>query len=251
MQLITEGIDNARFAEAARRVAMEEKISDGFSVYAERAVHKTVKLYLEPRAERHEIPLLGGVADIFGDDEVIEVQTGAFTPLLPKLRRFLPHYKVTLVHPYAIHTVHKWLDPETGEISSPKARGSARTLYSVCRELYGIRELIGNENLRVVILAYECEEFRKLDGWDKSHKRGATLLAKMPTRLVGELRLYTAEDYREFLPEGLPQRFTRKEYMKLIKSRSRYDGVCLKLLESLGIIRLAGKEGRAHVYECI
>ena len=73
----------------------------------------------------------------------------------------------------------------------------------------------------------------------------------MPTRLVGELRLGSIDDYRQFLPDGLPPRFTRKEYMKLIKSRSRYDGVCLKLLESLGIIRHAGKEGRAHVYECI
>ena len=234
MQLLTDGIDQVAFAAARERVALEERLSEGFSVYAERAVHKTFKLYLEPRAEYHEVPVMGSVADIFNEQGITEVQTGSFAPLLPKLRRLLPHYRVTLVHPFAIHTAHRWLDPETGEITSPASRGTQRSLYSVGRELYSLRELIDRAGLEIVVIAYDCEEFRRLDGWDKTKKRGATLLGKLPTRLEGELRLKAREDYRVFLPERLPECFTRAEYLRAIKSRSRYDGVNIKLLEHLG-----------------
>lgn len=243
------GIDLPRFLEAARRVALEERLSEGFSVYAERAVHKTFKLYVEPNAAAHEVPVLGSVADIMNADGITEVQTGSFAPLLPKLRRLLPEYRVTLLHPFPLRTAHRWLDRESGEITSPKGRGSARSPYSVARELYRIRELIGNENLTVRILAYECEEFRALDGWDMTKKRGATLLGKLPTCLVGELVLRQREDYLAFLPEGLDSPFTQKDFMKASHSRSRYDAVCVRLLEHLGIVRCTGKRGRAYLYE--
>ena len=249
MQLRVDGIDSVRFSDAARRVALDEHISDGFSVYAERAVHKTFKLYLEPRAELHERPYLGSVADILNESGAIEVQTGSFAPLLPKLRKFLKEGRVTLVHPFAIHTAHRWLNPETGEISEPSSRGTSRSPYSVGRELYRIRELIGNEDLTVRIIAFDAEEYRRLDGRDKSHKRGATLLAKLPLRIVGYIDLCSPEDYRVFLPDSLPTQFTRREYLRAIKSRSRYDGVNLKLLEHLGMISLVGKRGRAFLYE--
>ena len=247
--LSAEGIDSARFAEAARRVALEEKLSEGFSVLAERAVHKTFKLYLEPRAECHEVPLMGGVCDILNESGVTEVQTGALAPLIPKLKRLLPHYKVTVVHPFAIHTAHRWLSRETGEISEPTRRGTQRPIHSVGRELYSIRELIGHPNLTVVIYAYECEEFRALDGYGRDKKRGATLLGKHPTRLVGELRLTAREDYLVFLPDSLGREFTMAEYLRAVKSRSRYGALSLKLLVCLGFVKQVGKRGRAFLYE--
>ena len=247
--LDTTGIDTVRFSEALRRVAMEERLSEGFSVYSEKAVHKAVKLYVEPDSLKHEIPLLGGVADIFNDNGVTEVQTGAFTPLVPKLRRILPEHPVTIIHPFALRTAHRWLDPDSGEISSPERKGSARSIYSAARNLYGIREFIGHPNLSVRILAYECEEFRRLDGWGKAKRRGATLLGRLPTRLVGELVLRDVRDYAVFIPRELGSQFTQSEFLKASGSRSRYDKVCVPLLEHLGAIRLVGKQGRAHLYE--
>ena len=247
--LDTDRIDSARFAEAVCRAVLEEKISEGFSVLAERAVHKTFKLYLEPRAECHEVPLLGSVCDILNERGVTEVQTGAFAPLIPKLKRLLPEHKVTLVHPFAVHTAHRWLNRETGEMSEPTRRGTQRPIHSVGRDLYAIRELIAHPNLTVVIYAYECEEFRALDGRGRDKKRGATLLGKHPTRLVGELSLRSREDYGIFLPTELEREFVMADYMRAIKSRSRYDGACLKLLEHLGLIKRAGKRGKAFLYQ--
>lgn len=249
MKLNCDCIDVSRFADALARVALMEKLSEGFTVYSEGSVHKAIKLYLEPQAERHEVPLCGGVADIYNENGVFEVQTGSTAPLLPKLRRLLPDYKVTLVHPFPIRTAHRWLDRESGEISAPKGKGGSRSPYSVGRVLYPLRELIGKPGFSVLILAYECDEYRVLDGWDKSRRRGATLLGKIPTRLVGELRLTDIEEYKALLPDTLGDTFTAKDYMRAIKSRSRYDAVNLKLLSELGIIELAGKQGRAFLYK--
>lgn len=248
MILDTDAIDTARFSDAVRRVALEERLSEGFSVYAERAVHKTVKLYLEPNAEHHEVPLLGSVADIFDGKTVKEVQTGDLSPLVTKLKRILSYYPVEIVHPFPIYTSHRWLDKDSGEISAPTKRGACRSIYTVARRLYPIRELIGNENLTVRILAYECEEFRALDGWDKAKKRGATLLGKMPRSLTGELVLRGASDYGMLLPDSLEDGFRRIDYLKAVKSRSRYDGSGLKLLLYLGVIEESGREGRSVIY---
>ena len=249
MILNTECIDISRFSDAVARVALEERLSEGFSVIAEGSVHKAIKLYVEPRAEKHEVPLLGGVADVYNENGVFEVQTGSFKPLAPKLRRFLPEHKVTIVHPFRVRTRHRWLDRESGEIITPKsAGGSVRSLYSVGRELYAIRDLIGDPNLTVRIIAYECDEYRVLDGWDKTKRRGATLLGRTPTALLGEIELSTLSDYTALIPSALDESFLAKDYMRAVKSRSRYDALNLKLLEFLGLIERVGKQGNAYIY---
>lgn len=245
----TDGIDVSRFGDAMRRVAMEEKLSEGFSVYSEGAVHKAVKLYVDPDPDHHEVPLLGSIVDVFNESGVTEVQTGSFTPLLPKLRKLLDKYPVTVLHPFPIRTAHRWLDKETGEMSTPKNKGRHKSPYSVAAAVFGIRELIGHPNLKIRILAYEREEFRALDGRGKTRKRGATMLGRLPTRLVGEYSFAAVSDIRDFIPEGLSKTFTQKEYLKAIKSHSRYDTIAIKLLEYFGVVRKIGKQGRAYLYE--
>jgi hypothetical protein len=241
-------MNNKEFYLACSRVLAGEKLSDGFTVYNEQFIHKAVKLYLDPDPSHHECPLLGGVADVFSDGRAYEVQTGSFAPLLPKLRRLLPEYRVTLVHPLISLTHHRWLDRASGEISErPKRRGRARTLHSLGFELYKIRELIGNPNFSLRVIYLECDEFRALDGWDKTKKRGATLLGRIPIEVIDEQVYASAEDYKCLLPETLPDSFFAKDYLRGIKSRSRYDTYALRLLCELGFVKRE-KQGRAYVY---
>ena len=242
-------IDQVAFSRAMERVTMGERLSEGFSVYRESYVHKAVKLYLEPNEELHEISLLGSVADIFDGHTVTEVQTGAFAPLLPKLKKLLRSYPVHLVHPFPLITHKRWQHTETGEITIPGRAGPMKNLYSVARNIYALRDLIPSDDLTVTVLAYECDEYRLLDGYGKDKKRRATLLGKIPTRLVGAISFTSREDYSAFIPDGLPSRFTASDFLRLIKSRSRYDVMALKLLLHLGYVRDSGKQGRATLYE--
>lgn len=260
-------IDNDAFLLAKERVLLEERVSEGFTVLNERALHKTLKLYLDPDITHHERELSGYVADIFDGYAVTEVQTGGFLPLLPKLTALLSYYPVTLAHPIITHTAHKWLDTASGEIIAPTRRGSSHgayiSEYSLCEgeepqkissaihsaafELYKISELIPDANFRVRLIFLECEEFRRLDGRGRDKRRGATLIEKLPTRITGELVLKGAEDYLAFLPRGLSESFTSAEFLRAIRSRSRYDVYSLRLLCNLGLLTRK-KEGRAYIY---
>lgn len=260
-------IDKDSFLSARERVILEERTSQGFTVLNEKALHKTIKLALDPNTAHHECCLLGYVADIFDGRTVTEVQTGGFAPLKKKLTALLLHYPVTLVHPIITHTAHKWLDTLSGEIITPTRRGSSygaytslltdadtgermsfsSALHSVAFELFKISELISNPRFTLRLLFLECEEFRRLDGKGRDKKRGATLIERLPTRLVGELTLGTRSDYLAFLPESLPESFTSADFLLAIKSRSRYDTYTLRLLFSIGLLNRK-KEGRAYIY---
>lgn len=52
---------NKEFDLACSRVLTGEELSDGFTVYNERFIHKAVKLYLDPDVTHHERPLLRGI----------------------------------------------------------------------------------------------------------------------------------------------------------------------------------------------
>jgi hypothetical protein len=242
-------VDQVAFARAMERVTMGERLSEGFSVYQESYVHKAIKLYLEPNEAHHEVPLLGSVADIFDGDTVTEVQTGSFAPLLPKLEKLVRSYPVRLVHPFPVYTNKKWQNRETGEIILPKRSSPMKSIFSAARNIYTVRKLIPSDNLTVTLIGYECDEYRLLDGYGKDKKHRATLLGKIPTRLIGSISFATREDYLAFLPDGLPSRFTASDFLKLIGSRSRYDVMALKLLLHLGYIGEIGKQGRARLYE--
>ena len=245
---LDENVDHIAFSRAMERVTLGERLSEGFSVYQESYVHKAVKLYFDPNEEHHEVPILGSVADIFDGHAVTEVQTGGFAPLLPKLKKLVKSYPVHLVHPYPMITHHRWQDTETGEIMIPKRQGQPKSLYSVARDIYALREIIPSDNLTVTVLAYECDEYRLLDGYGKDKKRRATLLGKIPTRLLGSVSFASREDYSAFIPDALPIEFTATEYLRLIKSRSRYDTMAIKLLSHLGFLGEIGKRGRAKLY---
>lgn len=242
-----------RFSLAKARMLSEEAISEGFTVYQEKAIHKTVKLYIDGDKEHHEVPLLDGVVDVYNGEGVFEVQTGSPLPLLPKLERLLGGgYKVTVVLPYAAITRHRWLDRETGELSPLKPRRVAPLGYqTIARSLYALRRFIGREGFAVRLLPLEVEEYRALDGWSRDKKRGATLIERLPLSLIEDITLHTPRDYLALLPSGLASPFTAPEYKRAARSRSRYDVLMLKLLLDIGVIKNEGKRANAYLYAVV
>ena len=88
-----------RFSEAYARVIGEKCADTGIGTLGEKAIHKTLKLYYEPDESKHEIEVLGSVADVLSENGIIEVQSSNFKYLVPKLEKFLPQYPVTVVYP--------------------------------------------------------------------------------------------------------------------------------------------------------
>ena len=241
-------LDRERFKSALTRAVGETGEGYlGIGRLTEKVMHRALKLYYEPDEAKHEIPVAGSIADIMNDDGIIEIQRASFGSMIPKLRRFLPISRVRIVHPVVLSRRIRWLDPETGEISGTGRTTRGKTIYDTAFEIYKLREFIGNENLEIELLLLECDDYRLLDGWDTTRKRGATKLESIPREAVGSILLKSREDYLAFLPDTLGGEFTEKDFRAVAKSRSRYAYYSLRLLVELSLL-YRHREGRAYIY---
>ena len=243
--------DLLRFEAARARVLGEENKRGGIGTLAEKSMHGILKLYFEPDDRYHEIECLGGVADIFRDGSATEIQTGSLAPLIPKLKRFLPHYPVRVVHPLLAENYIRYLDRKTGEVTSPRKSPASERLFDMAFDLFRLAELIKEKNLSLTLVSVRCEEIRLKDARRTRRGPRPSLLERIPTAILSEQTLSSPTDYyRALLPDSLPDGFTVKDYLREIGSRSRYAQYALRLLVSLGFLRRE-RVGRAFVYERI
>lgn len=221
----------------------------GIGTLSERSLHATLKRYIEPDLSFHEVPCGKYIADILRDHEITEVQTGSFYRLREKLSAFLPDYKVTIVYPISAHRRIIWIDPTTGAYTEPRRSPKTGTPQELFNELTSVKDFLIHPNLQIRVLMVDVDEYRVLDGWDASRKKGAHRAERIPTNIVSDIRLKEPSDWLQLLPDALPNPFTAKAFEKL----SRISPICtsraLRCLEILGVIRRNGKQGKAYLYE--
>ena len=75
-----------------------------------------MKNYFEPYDENQEIRIGGYVADIVGENGVIEIQTRQFNKLLKKLEAFLDYCDVTVVYPIPVVKYVRWIETVQNKI---------------------------------------------------------------------------------------------------------------------------------------
>lgn len=239
----------SRFSDARIKVLGEASKSSGIGTLSEKSTHKILKLYLEPDESCHEIKILGSVADVFNSDGIYEIQTHAAERLLPKLEKFLPEYKVTVVIPVACEKTVFWIDRETGEISPPRKSPRRESAYTACRELYKIRRYLNHENLRVKLVLFSSAVYKYLDGRDRTKKRGATKIESIPTTFFAEYNFRSPSDYSALIPDTLADTFTAKELAAAAKFSPKISSFVTGLLRSVAVLVQVGKEGRAYLYK--
>ncbi len=241
-------ISEDRFFFARECVLLEKLPSIGVGTLSEKSLHKMLKLYIEPNIENHEIKYLGNIADIKNEDGVFEIQTRAYHRLKPKLSKMLPEGRVTVVCPLSYNKWMRWIDPESGEATNPKKSPKHENIYDAMFHLFGIREFINHPNLSVIIFFLESEEYRALDGWDSTRKRGSNRMERIPTKLLSALKITEPSQYSFFLPDSIGDTFVASEFSKAIKRSSRFSYYVIKFLLASGVIEETGKRGRATLY---
>lgn len=230
--------------------AMETAKTGGNSIGTlnESPLHAVLKLYCEPRHELHEIDVGGYVADIANEQGCIEIQTRNFRAMKKKLSRLLEQSVVTLVYPVAGVKWVLWIDTESGEVTprrkSPKKWQPAHVFY----ELYEIRDLLSHPNFRLKVMVLELEEYKYLDGWDKTKKRNATRATRVPLNILDEIDVTCPDDLTLLLPE-LPRQFTTADVAKSGALSDSSAQKTVRLLTELGITARVGKKGRRFLYE--
>lgn len=243
-------MDKLSFLRAQSAVLGEGIGREGIGTLSERALHRILKLSVEPDETCHEIKVLGSVADILNADGITEIQTRAFERLVPKLRKFLPEYPVTVIYPIARQKRLHWMDPETGEISPPRKSPKKGRPSDAFFELYKIREFLSHENLRLKLVFLDMEEYKYRNGYGRDRKKGAARIERIPTSLGETVSLASREDYRIFLPEMLGEEFIAKQYAKVIGQKPRYAYLGIRILKDcVGLISHVRTEGREYIYK--
>ncbi len=244
-------MDRERFFDAVQSVMNGERQQAGIGTYGEKTIHAVLKRYFEPYSDSHEQKIGGFVADIVGEDGIIEIQTAGFEKLRKKLEAFLSVSKVTVVYPIPRN---KWIisiDPETGEQGKRRRSPRKGTPADVFPELYKIKPFLGNENFRLCIVMLDVDEYRappEKSGLKRGRRRGYVRYDRIPRELAEEIYLGGENGWGYFIPQDLPEEFTSYDFGKLSGTGQKYGSFMLNILTDIGAVKRIGRKGRSYLY---
>lgn len=255
--------EQLRFELICREIGAAELSGEGIGTYSEKRMHRTLKLFFCPDESCHEVRIrpdgsigeVGGsgrggyIADICHDGDIIEIQTGGFYSLKPKLRFYLERteLEITVVHPLAAVKYTSWISPEDGSVTSRRRSPKRECLRDALPELFWLSDMLCDNRLHFCFPMMSVEEFRLLDGWSRDKKRGSNRYERIPTELIDIIWL-DADNLPSLLPDGLPNEFTAAEFSRIIKFKGRKLYNVLALFCAVGVIQKGEKKGRAYVY---
>lgn len=237
-----------RFQDAKIKIIGIDRQRLGIGTYGEKTVHAILKNYYEPNEDKHEIPIDRYVADIYTGEEIIEIQTGQFNRMREKLKAFLPLYPVTIVYPIPREKWVIWIDEETGDLSKKRKSPKKGDPYTAFAELYKIKMYLKEPNLKLKLVLIDMEEYRLLNGWSHDRKKGSSRYDRIPSEMVGEVVLESAEDYMQFVPPQLEEPFTSKEFAKAAHINVGLAQTVLNILYYMGTVERVGKKERSYLY---
>lgn len=245
-----EYIRHKEFEDAREKIIGKAHNNKGIGTLSEKTLHAVLKLYYEPDEDKHEVAIDGYYADIFNDTGIIEIQTRQLNKLRDKLAVFLEEYHVTIVYPLACNKWISWIDVASGEVSNKRKSPRHCTEYDAFFELYKIKTFLKNPNLSIQLVLMDIEEYKLLNGWNYTKKRGATRYDRVPCGVRRIVELDMPQDYMQFVPADLEEEFTVKDFAATAGVREDTARLTLNILNYLEVVKRVGKKGNAYVYSC-
>lgn len=245
-------IDSDRFSEAVNAALERERgLHGSVGTQNEKLIHAALKNYCTAGSDEQEIKIGDFYADAVCEDGIFEIQTRQLYRLRGKLRTFLEYSRVTVVYPLACVLGTVYINEESGEVAKETAPRRINSLLKVFEELYSLREFLCEDDLRIIIARLNIQKrvyFRGNDipNLSSRYERKKCRIEKFPLELLDEIILESKADYGRFLPEGLPEEFTKKEFAKAAKESS--SSLRLEVLRTVGLIEKTGKKGNSYLY---
>ncbi len=233
--------DNARFSACTATADS----GDGVGILNEKQIHATLKSYFASSLFDKEVKIGGYFADLVTENGIYEIQTANFKYLVPKLNTFLKASHVTIVYPFHKKSRLNYIDKSTGELLKSGRTVTANDMTDFFIELYRIKQYLNDPNLTICIADIAVENLRYCA---KDMKRRKTdRKVAVPTSLLQLTFLEDSDSYRCFIPDGLPEMFTLKEFRKCMRSGDA--SIAIKILQYVGVIDYAGKKGKEYLYK--
>ncbi|MBR1864517.1 MAG: hypothetical protein IJ806_10565 [Ruminococcus sp.] len=239
-------MDQERFQAAVQTIRGQGRQRAGIGTLGEKSVHAVLKEYYS-FGDGKEVRIGGFVADIVGEDGIIEIQTRQVGRLYKKLSELLPLCRVTVVVPVVTKNTIQWISPQTGELLDRRTSPKKQKALDGAAELYGIKPLLKNEGLTVRLILIETEEIRLRTEAKRGRAKAKEKIDRLPVRAEDEIVLRVPEDYRELLPEGLVE-FTSKDLSAAAHISLSTAQTVLNIMSFVGAVEVIGKKGRSNLY---
>lgn len=214
----------------------------------ESSLHRDLKAWCALPEDRLEVVVDGYEVDVVGDDRLLEVQTGSFGALKGKLRVLLPSYRVEVVYPIARERWIRRVDGRDRPVSrrkSPK-RGRVEELFG---ELLRLPRTAMHPNFSLRVLLIQEEVIWRDDGQGSWRRKGWSVADKRLLAVLDERRFAEAEDYLGLIPNDLIVPFTNQSLAERLNVRRQVATKMTYCLRRMGLLELAGKQGRFNLYE--
>ena len=209
-------------------------------------LHAALKdLYGRP-GDRAEVKVGRYVIDLVrADGELVEFQTGDFSPLGPKLDALLDEHRIRIVHPVAAERRIVRVD-EHGEVVSARrspVRGRALAIFD---RLVSFPSLLAHPNLVVEVLLCREDHVRAPEP-----RRGRRFLRDPGERRLHEvLDRVVLEQPADALALVAPpaEPFTNRDLAEALGCDLRLAERATYCLRHLALIEASGKRGRAALF---
>ena len=240
-------------------VPVAERGEGGIGTLGEKRLHAVMKSFCSAEPATHEVKLGGGTrytADVLSDNVIYEIQTGSFRPLPPRLNYYLEHTPcdIVVVKPIPKLRWMRWMEPDTGELSTRRRVPRAGDIRDFLSEVYYLIPYLPLPRFSVRLVFLEVEDFKWRNGKSRDGKHyGAERYERIPLSLLGTKTFRTPADYRVFLPDTdlLPGAFTAPEYAIITGINGRATYGTLRALCAMGLLAQTDMRGRAMVFERI
>ena len=221
---------------------------NGIGTLGERSLHAALKAWYAQPGDRLEVDVDGYVVDIVRGNLLIEIQTGNFTALKPKLPRLMEDHRVRLIYPVV---ERKWIvrvDTDGQSISHRKSprRGRVEDLF---KELVRIPTLLAEPAFSVEVVLVHAEQVLRDDGLGSWRRKGWSVADNRLLEVVGAERFDTPGDLAALLPDTLPTPFTNRELADALKIRINLAQKMTYCLRKMKVITIVDKRGNALLYE--
>jgi hypothetical protein len=209
-------------------------------------LHAALKRWLARPGDRFEVPVESYVIDLVRrSGELVEVQTGGWSPLRAKLDALLDRYSMRIVYPVPCERRIVRVS-ESGEVVSARRSPLRPDACAVFDGLVSFPTLLSHPHFSVDVLLCREDHVRAL-----APRRGRRF-----TRDPGERRLVDVlervelsrpDDLRALLP-ALPPAFTTRELAGLMGVPLPLAQRTAACLRALGLVESCGARGRAPLY---
>jgi hypothetical protein len=224
----------------------------GIGVLREGPLHAAVKELLARPGDAAEVPFGRFVIDLVrADGELVEIQTGGFSPLGPKLDALLDGHRMRIVHPVAAERRIVRVD-EQGEVLSSRRSPLRGGVLDVFDRLVSFPSLLAHPNLTIEILLCREDHIRAPEaGRSRSGRRRRDPGQRRLVDVLGSEVLASPADAAALVPDVLGaggEPFTTRELAGALGCRMMLAQRVVYCLRAMDVLVDAGKRGRAPLH---